>query len=137
MEAPVSSESLTCIEQTSRRHISLVLTTVRKKNCISVFIATHFFDLLANLVHYSVSAGVQCEATVFPSDVRTEHDVTFSATKLIVQSAIYRTGTLNLNICLSVMDKFDPDSSRMRGQNLCEQEASHFPHPSFPIPQYD
>jgi hypothetical protein len=69
--------------------------------------------------------------------VRTGYDVTFSATKLIVQSAIYPTGTLYLNTCLSVMDKFDPDLSRMRGQNLCEKEASNFPYSRFPIAQYD
>ena len=69
--------------------------------------------------------------------MRTVYEVTFSATKLIVQPAIYRTGTLYSNICLSVMDKFDPDLSRMRGQNLREKEASHFPYPRFPIPQYD
>jgi len=69
--------------------------------------------------------------------VRTEYDVTFSATKLIVQPAIYRAGTLYLNICLPVMDKFDPKSSLTPGQNLCEKEGSHFPYPRFPIPQYD
>jgi len=32
MEAAISSESLTCIEQTARRHISLVLNTVRNNS---------------------------------------------------------------------------------------------------------
>ena len=72
-----------------------------------------------------------------PSDVLREVNVTVSATKLIVWPAIYRTGILYLNICLPVMDKFFPDSSRMRGQNLREKEASHFPYPTFPKPQYD
>ena len=69
--------------------------------------------------------------------MRTDYDVTVSATKLIVRPAIYRTGTLYLNICLHVMDKFDPDSSCMRGQNLREKEASHFPYPTFQKPRYD
>ena len=64
----MSSKSLNCIEQTSRRHISLVLTTVINKIFISVFIVTYFVDSLTNLMSYSVSVGVQCEATVFPRD---------------------------------------------------------------------
>ena len=60
------SESLICIEQTSRRHISRVLTTVRNKIFISVIIVTNFLDLLANLVSGWVSVGVQCGS---PCDV--------------------------------------------------------------------
>jgi hypothetical protein len=67
MEAAMSSEPLTCIEQTATRHISLVLTTVRN-NFFSVFIFTYFVDLMGNLVSDSVSVGVKREVTIFPSD---------------------------------------------------------------------
>jgi hypothetical protein len=139
MEVAVYSESL-YMYWTNCTASHLASTDQSQKQ--NFYFSLHSYTLLRFTGQFSVPLG-QCWGAMRGHSipewcvVTTEHDVTFSATKLIVQSAIYRTGTLYLNVCLLVMDKFDPDSSRMRGQNLCEKEASHFPYPRFPIPQHD
>ena len=61
----------------------LVSTEHRKKQqFFSVYIVIYFVDLVANVVSDSVSVGLKCEVTIFPSDALWEPNMTSRSAQL-------------------------------------------------------